>query len=234
MSIFNLNPYKSSSTRCLLEISLVKLNSYEIALRQVKGGRIHMPKYCINDIYHNILDADCHFQFFDVESNFDENEEPKYFLFDIESASPLLDEEIGNSGLEDIIKMMDEAGNIKFYEILDNLSPMNHEMSTSFIQTTRYIVIDLEYNTDCSGPDFIPESEISFELIGYLNSDMELININKEYLELKHDFEEKFPTKYYYNMWLKKNSFEDLLFLFQCGENYMEKLKHIIKTKKYD
>jgi len=98
----------------------------------------------------------------------------KYLLFDINTLDQLLDYEMSNSGVDDLFKECD------FKKYLSVFNPLtDDDMKHMTIPLTNYLVVEITYTTSQDYYSGGWECESEIEVIGYLDSQMQLKNFKK-------------------------------------------------------
>ncbi len=130
-----------------------------------------LPTYTLNSCNkgkNHLILAEAHHQFIgNFKHNDDANE--KYIYINIKTADALLEEEIANSGIEDLLKGFDFKHLCRFFK------PEPEENFKNFrIPTINYLVVELTYITSYDHYSGGYETDMEIDVVGYLNSMLQL------------------------------------------------------------
>jgi len=132
--------------KCLLAVELYEISdNYIYKLREAHKHRddvfAYLPKYTVNTNkgqHNQPMIADCFLQFI---GNFEKDKPTKYLLFNLETLDRQLEEEISQSGVEDLFQHFD------FFKILSNFVPHSEdEFSKMVFPTVRYLIVEISYD----------------------------------------------------------------------------------------
>ncbi len=131
----------------------------------------HLPEYTINTntkAKNQPILAENFHQF--LGFNLDESKDKqKYLYFSLKTADALLQEEIDNSGIEDLFKDFDFKHLFRFFK------PEPEENYRNFrIPYTNYLVVELTYITSYDHYSGGYECDMEIDVVGYLNSMLQL------------------------------------------------------------
>jgi len=165
--------------RTLLGIELFEISEdFMYGLRERHKSPEHvfklLPKYTINtnEGQHNqIMVAEYFHQWVGLfKDNRTPEEKKKYLYFNIETLDATLREEISNAGEEDLLK------NLDFKKILSNFTPQSdNDLSNFVFPYCNFLIVDLIYDTTYDNYNGGWDCDMEFEVIGYLNSQMQAI-----------------------------------------------------------
>jgi len=131
----------------------------------------HLPEYTVN------TNKDQHFQPIRAEEfhqflgfHLDENkDEAKYLYFNLKTVDALLQEEINNSGIDDLFK------DFNFKHLFRFFKPEPEENFRNFrIPTTNYLVVELTYITSYDHYSGGYETDMEIDVVGHLNSMLQI------------------------------------------------------------
>ncbi len=150
--------------RCLLALNVYELTLKEIAeLKRPRHSGV--PQWSLNSDYGNVLEGE-YFQQFTTPECADEgmydNDDRKFVMFDMLHASPILHEEISNSGIEQILEDVDVR------PLFDAMPKQSYEDMLKRIPVCTYVVVDVTYES--YGRDM--EYDTYFDVIGFLDGNM--------------------------------------------------------------
>ena len=152
--------------RQLLAVAAYRLTGEQIGkLKEPLGTGF--PEYCINTENGKIAYSVSYLQF--VNEGNDE-----YVLFYVKHASPSLDCEMSDSGLESVLYYFDMR------PLFDKLKYLTYDEMGKRIPAEEYIVVDITYFN--SGND---DYEMEASVEGYLGEDMSFVPMKLERIKLK-------------------------------------------------
>jgi hypothetical protein len=131
----------------------------------------HLPEYTINTnsgAKNQPIPAKYFHQF--LGFSFDENKDcQKYLYFNLKTADALLQEEIDNSGVDDLFKDFDFKYLFRFFK------PEPEENFRNFrIPFTNYLVVELTYITSYDHYSGGYDVDMEIDVVGYLNSTLQI------------------------------------------------------------
>ena len=161
-----------SKEKCLLAVELYNISDkYINELRDVQEHRrdvfTYLPLYTINTNKgqcNQPMNADCFLQF---AGNFREHDEATYLMFNLHTLDRQLEEEISQSGIEDLFKKFD------FVKILSNFVPQSEdELSKGAFPKVNYLIVEITYNVsyDFEGGY---DCDIDVDITGYLDNELQ-------------------------------------------------------------
>ena len=152
--ILTIIPYKITNN---------ELYNLKEELRDEPNIRLYkfLPEFSISDTYGNLLPTEYYHQF--TGSVKDETCEV-FYLLDIHSASPVLEEEISQCGIEEIFNKYD-------WRHLFNSIPNGNinKFDKILIPTPLHMVLEVIYTGEYE------DVEVEFKPVGYLDDDLKLI-----------------------------------------------------------
>ena len=161
-----------STHKALLAVELYEIsNNFISKLREAHKHREdvfkYLPTYTVNTNkgqHNQPMLADCFLQFI---GSFEKEDNPKYLFFNLETLERQLDEEISQSGIEDLFKKLD------FVKILSNFVPHSEDdLSKMVFPIVRYLIVELSYDVsyDFEGGY---DCDIDVDVIGYLDNELQ-------------------------------------------------------------
>lgn len=164
-----------SKIKCLLAVELYEIS--DTYIRELRTAHKHrddvfryLPTYTVNtnkEQHNQPMLADCFLQFAGMFK--DTN---KYILFNLETLDRQLEEEISQSGVEDLFKKFD------FVKIMSNFDPHSEDdLSKMVFPTVRYLIVEITYDVsyDFEGGY---DCDIDIDITGYLDNEL-----NAKYFE---------------------------------------------------
>lgn len=165
----------TSKHRVLLGVELYEIRErfiYELREKQHNSQDVfdYLPEFTINKnetAKKQPIFAKYYHQF--VGTLEPKGEGEKYLYFNLKTLDALLQEEIDNSGIEDLF------GELDFEKILSVFSPHTDENISKFVfPTTNYLVVELTYVTSIDYHSGGYDCDGYVDIIGYLNNDLEI------------------------------------------------------------
>ena len=160
---------KSKKYRCILAIA-----AYELTLKQIaelkKPRHAGVPAWSVNDEYGNIMPTEFRYPFQTPEAadtGMFDGDERKLLLFDLLHASPILEHEIDQAGLDSVFDRLDVR------PLFDGMDKMTYDDMLKRIPVECHVVVDVQYVHFEDG-----EYETEIEVVGILDSRMSLREID--------------------------------------------------------
>lgn len=163
-----------TTLKTLMGVELYEIsNNYIFKLREKQKNHNYvfnyLPKYTINtnETANNrpILAENFH----QWVGSFLQEKSEKYLYFNLKTLDNNLQQEIDNSGIEDLFKIFD------FKKILSFFTPHTEDdLSKFLVPTTYYLVIEITYDSSYDGFNGEYECDVIVDIIGYLNSNLEI------------------------------------------------------------
>jgi len=170
---------KKNIIRTLLGVELYEFTEndiYEIRKNHKTGEHFfkQMPKWTLNKNKNDknnkplntIIESNYYLQYVGIFPPKKENNDIKYWLFNFNEFDTLLNIEISEIGIERLVD------NIDFEKILLVFKPITrNEFASRIIPNTNYLVFEITYNNYYSDGW---ETDVSYDIIGYLDENMQL------------------------------------------------------------
>jgi len=153
--------------KTLLGINLYQFSNFDIGQTKLPYSYKHLPEYCLDILYGTIKRTEFYHQFTSPEIYNKDIGEEKNWCFDAINICSVLQEEIDGDGLDGVLS------NIDLRPVFEKLKYVPSHKYMRNIPIAQYLVIDINYygSDDDYGCDI--------KLVGYLNSELEIILFEK-------------------------------------------------------
>jgi len=162
-----------STEKCLLAVELYNVSDKFIYIMREKQQHrrdvfAYLPIYTVNTNkgqHNQPMIADCFLQF---AGNFKDHKEINYLMFNLHTLDHQLDEEIVQSGIEDLFKKFD------FVKIMSNFVPQSEDdLSKGVFPKVNYLIVEITYDVSYDHYNGGYDCDTDVNIIGYLDNNLE-------------------------------------------------------------
>ena len=167
-----------STIKCLLGVNFYEISEkylYDLRQKHKNPEKIFdfLPKYTTNtnkEAHNQPVRAEYYHQFAGHFLNPNHEKNEKYLYFDLQTLDRQLDEEIANSGADDLFDDFD------FKKILSNFVPHTEDDLSKFVfPRAEYLIVEITYDVSYDYYSGGYDCDREVDITGYLNGNLEPI-----------------------------------------------------------